>query len=165
MIHFSQSKQSFYDLNLEYADLPKDLVEINDEQHLFLLKKISLGCYIFSDLTSSEPKPSPYHQMNIEKIVWEDMRTDEKKRADYLQTLRPLSRRQFKLALLEKKLLENFESSIQAIEDPVIRARIEIEYTETISFERTSDAVKLMFRQLALNDAEVDHLWEYGQSL
>ncbi|MGQ1106775.1 hypothetical protein ACT4Y0_15085 [Acinetobacter baumannii] len=59
MIYFSQSKQSFYDLNLEYIELPDDLIEINEEQHFDLLHKISSGHYVFSDLTLSEPKPSP----------------------------------------------------------------------------------------------------------
>lgn len=78
MIYFSQSKQSFYDLNLEYIELPDDLIEIKEEQHFDLLHKISSGHYVFSDLTSSEPKPSPYHEMNITKKKWEDNRTLEK---------------------------------------------------------------------------------------
>ena len=82
MINFSQSKQSFYDLNLEYVELPDDLIEINEEQHFDLLQKISSGHYVFSDLTSSDPKPSPYHEMNIKK-KWEDNRTLEQKRIDF----------------------------------------------------------------------------------
>lgn len=90
---------------------------------------------------------------------------EAKKREIDSQQFKALNRLQFKLTLLEKNLLEKFEAGIKAIEDPSMRARIEIEYTETTSFERTSDAVKFMFRQLGLTDAEVDHLWEYGQSL
>ncbi|HAV3520542.1 hypothetical protein KTH52_08855 [Acinetobacter baumannii] len=165
MIYFSQSKQSFYDLNLEYIELPDDLIEIKEEQHFDLLHKISSGHYVFSDLTSSEPKPSPYHEMNITKKKWEDNRTLEKKRIDYLCTLRPLTRRQFKLALLENGLLDLIDQRINAIEDPQMRTKIQIEYTESFNFERNSESVLLMSTLLELDEDQVDKMWEYAMTL
>ena len=64
MIRLSISKQAFYDSNLSYSDLPKDLVEISDEIHLELLSKINQGCMILPDLTFSEPSPSQYCEWN-----------------------------------------------------------------------------------------------------
>lgn len=165
MISFSHSKQSFYDLTFEYTDLPDDLVEINEEQHSELLQKISLGCYVFTDLSFSEPKPSPYHVMNMAKMEWEDNRTPEQKRIDYLWTLRPLTRRQFKLALLENGLLDLIEQQIAAIEDPKMRSRIQIEYTESDNFERNSESVLFMATLLELNEEQVDKMWEYAMTL
>lgn len=165
MIFFSPSKQSFYDLTFEYADLPDDLVEINEEQHSELLQKISLGCYVFSDLSFSEPKPSTYHEMNIVKMEWEDNRTSEQKRIDYLRTLRPLTRRQFKLALLENGLLGLVEQRISEIEDHQMRSRIQIEYSESVNFERNSDSVLFMATLLELNEEQVDKMWEYTMTL
>lgn len=165
MINFSQSKQSFYDLNLEYVELPDDLIEINEEQHLDLLQKISSGHYVFSDLTSSDPKPSPYHEMNIIKKKWEDNRTPEQKRIDFLWTLRPLTRRQFKLALLENGLLDLIEQRINAIEDPQMRTRIQIEYTESVNFERKSESVLYMATLLGLSEEQVDKMWVYAMTL
>lgn len=165
MISFSHSKQSFYDLTFEYTDLPDDLVEINEEQHSELLQKISLGCYVFTDLSFSEPKPSPYHVMNMAKMEWEDNRTPEQKRIDYLWTLRPLTRRQFKLALLENGLLDLIEQQIAAIEDPKMRSRIQIEYTESVNFERNSESVLFMATLLELNEEQVDKMWEYAMTL
>ncbi|EPF6188636.1 hypothetical protein N5990_004098 [Acinetobacter baumannii] len=165
MIFFSHSKQSFYDLTFEYADLPDDLVEINEEQHSELLQKISLGCYVFSDLTFSEPKPSPYHVMNIVKMEWEDNRTPEQKRIDYLLTLRPLTRRQFKLALLENGLLDLIEQRISEIEETQMRSRIQIEYTESFNFERNSESVLFMSTLLGLSEGQVDKMWEYAMTL
>ena len=165
MINFSQSKQSFYDLNLEYVELPDDLIEINEEQHFDLLQKISSGHYVFSDLTSSDPKPSPYHEMNIKKKKWEDNRTLEQKRIDFLWTLRPLTRRQFKLALLENGLLDLIEQRINAIEDQQMRTRIQIEYTEATEFHRTSDSVAYMCQLLGLTDEQVDQMWEHALTL
>ncbi|MDN8240405.1 hypothetical protein QZK39_12420 [Acinetobacter baumannii] len=165
MIYFSQSKQSFYDLNLEYIELPDDLIEINEEQHFDLLHKISSGHYVFSDLTLSEPKPSPYHEMNITKKQWEDNRTLEKKRIDYLLTLRPLTRRQFKLGLLENGLLDLIEQRINAIEDPQMRTKIQIEYTESFNFERKSESVLYMATLLGLNEEQFDEMWIYAMTL
>ncbi|BCZ13149.1 hypothetical protein Q4O66_08560 [Acinetobacter baumannii] len=165
MINFSQSKQSFYDLNLEYVELPDDLIEINEEQHFDLLQKISSGHYVFSDLTSSDPKPSPYHEMNIKKKKWEDNRTLEQKRIDFLWTLRPLTRRQFKLALLENGLLDLIEQRINAIEDQQMRTRIQIEYTESVYFERKSESVLYMATLLGLNEEQFDEMWIYAMTL
>lgn len=165
MINFSQSKQSFYDLNIEYVELPDDLIEINEEQHFDLLQKISSGHYVFSDLTSSDPKPSPYHEMNIKKKKWEDNRTLEQKRIDFLWTLRPLTRRQFKLSLLENGLLDTVEQMIGAIEDPALKSRIQIEYSESERFERTNDSVKYMLGVLNLNSDQVDDMWRYAMTL
>lgn len=165
MINFSQSKQSFYDLNLEYVELPDDLIEINEEQHFDLLQKISSGHYVFSDLTSSDPKPSPYHEMNIKKKKWEDNRTLEQKRIDFLWTLRPLTRRQFKLALLENGLLDLIEQRINAIEDQQMRTRIQIEYTESVNFERKSESVLYMATLLGLSEEQFDEMWIYAMTL
>lgn len=62
---FSPSSQAFYDLSLNYPNLPDDIVEIDDDTHARLLSAINTGCHILSDLTPSTPKPSAYH-------IWQD---------------------------------------------------------------------------------------------
>ena len=90
---------------------------------------------------------------------------DEEKRTFYLASLRPLTRRQFKLALLENGLIVQIEKSISAIEDDQTRARIQIEYTEATEFHRTSDSVAYMCQLLGLTDEQVDQLWEQALTL
>ena len=51
------------------------------------------------------------------------------------QQLSSLTRRQFKLALLENGLLSTVEQMIESIEDPTVKARIQIEYNESERFE------------------------------
>ena len=89
----------------------------------------------------------------------------EEKRTPYLASLRPLTRRQFKLALLENGLLDKIENSISAIEDDQMRARIQIEYTEATEFHRTSDSVAYMCQLLGLNDEQSDQIWEQALTL
>ena len=85
--------------------------------------------------------------------------------AAYQSSLHPLTRRQFKLTLLENGLLDQIENSISAIEDDKTRARIQIEYTEATEFHRTSDSVAYMCQLLGLTDEQVDQMWEHALTL
>lgn len=81
------------------------------------------------------------------------------------QQLSSLTRRQFKLALLENGLLENIEQMIGAIEDPSLKSRIQIEYSESERFERTNDSVQYMLGVLNLSSEQVDEMWRYAMTL
>ena len=163
MIKFSEKNQAFYDTDMDYTDLPADLIDIDTEQHLDLLSKINSGHHVFSDLTYTDAKPSPHHIWKDND--WIDERSDEEKREQYLASLKPLTRRQFKLTLLENGLLDQIESSMSAIEDNQTRARIQIEYTEATEFHRTSDSVAYMCQLLGLTDEQVDQMWEHALTL
>lgn len=65
LMAFSPSMQAFYDLTLNYSNLPDDIVKIDDGTHAQLLSAINAGCHILPDLTPSAPKPSAYH-------IWQD---------------------------------------------------------------------------------------------
>ena len=81
----------------------------------------------------------------------------------YLATLPPLSRRQFKLALLENNLLDVVETQINQIEDAKQKAVIQIEYQEATEFVRTSESVKYMCNLLGLSEEQVNQMWEAAQ--
>ena len=81
------------------------------------------------------------------------------------QQLSSLTRRQFKLALLENGLLETIEQMIGAIEDPSLKSRIQIEYSESERFERTNDSVQYMLGVLNLSSEQVDDMWRYAMTL
>lgn len=82
--------------------------------------------------------------------------SDEEKRA----MLRQLTRRQFKLALLENNLLDTIESAINAIEDDYTRTKMQIEYQEATEFHRLSESVIYMCNLLELTDEQVDEMWQ-----
>ncbi len=118
--------------------------------------------------SDDKPAPSKYHYLeNGEwKITAENKVILENERyAAYQASLRPLTRRQFKLALLENGLLDQIENSISAIEDDQTRARIQIEYTEATEFHRTSNSVMYMCQLLNLTDDQVDQMWEQALTL
>ena len=98
MIGFSLQTESFYDSELNYGDLPDDLIEITSEQHAELLTAINSGCIIFDDLTYSDVKPSQFHEWNGEG--WVDLRTEEEKLAYKRSQYPKLTRYQFKRCLL-----------------------------------------------------------------
>ena len=84
---------------------------------------------------------------------------------NYLNSLPPLSRRQFKLALLANKLLDVIDNTIANIADPLVKAHITIEYTEATEFVRTSDSVKFMLNILDLTEEQANAIWEQALTL
>ncbi|ENV16981.1 hypothetical protein [Acinetobacter guillouiae] len=91
--------------------------------------------------------------------------SEEEKRNIFLSTLTPLTRRQFKLALLENDLLDRVESTIETIPDSLLRKRLQIEYTESDEFQRQSESVIAMCNLLELKEEEVDSLWQKAMTL
>ncbi|KAF1012288.1 MAG: hypothetical protein GAK29_04873 [Acinetobacter bereziniae] len=98
--------------------------------------------------------------LNPEKYL-----SDDEKRKIFLNTLTPLTRRQFKLALLENDLLEKVESTIDNIPDLQLRKRMQIEYSESAEFHRQSESVIAMCEMLELSEDQVDQLWLHAMSL
>ena len=91
---------------------------------------------------------------------------NQEKLAAYHRSIMPsLSRRQFKLALLENGLLSTVEQMIESIEDPTVKARIQIEYSESERFERTNQSVQYMLGVLDLTSDQVDEMWCYAMTL
>ena len=91
--------------------------------------------------------------------------TDEQLYDIYVKSLKPLTRRQFKLALLENNLLEQVETLINSVEDATQRTRLQIEYTEATEFQRTSDSMKYMCNLLGLTEEQINELWEKALAL
>lgn len=91
--------------------------------------------------------------------------SEEEKEQLRLAEFKPLTRRQFKLALLQYELLEKVEQSIAAIEDPALKTRVQIEYNESEKFERVNDSVKYMLTLLDIPNDEIDEMWRYAMSL
>lgn len=103
-----------------------------------------------------------------EMVLMTESQVDEHLKAEVLpleQTLRPLTRRQFKLALLHAGLTSQVEQLISEIPDPTEKAILEIEYNEATEFVRTSSSIKYMCNLLDLTDEEVNNLWEYALAL
>lgn len=108
-------------------------------------------------------EPKNFDSWNGE--VWLDQRTEQEKYDTYLSSLKPLTRRQFKLSLLENNLLTAIDTAINNISDPLLKARIEIEYTEATEFVRTSESVKYMLSILELTEEQANLMWEAAQVL
>ena len=110
------------------------------------------------------PKPTKFHT-EWNGTEWIDIRTEEEKLAYNRSIMPSLSRRQFKLALLENGLLNTVEEMIESIEDPTIKARIQIEYSESERFERSNESVQYMLGVLNLTSDQVDEMWHFAMTL
>lgn len=157
MIKFSVSKQAFYDDSLKYIDLPDDLIDITEEQHYKLLDQIKSGSIIFADLTASPPRPDQFHSWN--GTAWIDPRTDAEKRAAYLASKPPLTKRQFNLYLYDTGLKDEVDALLAA--NP--RAKVEFDNTDKVI--RTSPTVEAMIALLGWTDKQVDSMWQQALML
>lgn len=115
--------------------------------------------YITEDMVRMTPEEEDRH-VHPEKYL-----TEQQKYELYLATLTPLTRRQFKLALLENNLLETIETVINSIEDATLRTRIQIEYAEASEFRRTSESIAYMCQLLGLNEQQINFMWEHATTL
>lgn len=107
--------------------------------------------------------PQPFDTWNGEK--WEDRRTHQEKVLAKTKSLKPLSRKQFKLVLLDSGLLDDLELAISNIENTLDKKRIEIEYIESTEFARTSESVKTVFALINQTEEQVNELWEKALAL
>lgn len=84
---FSTSKQAFYSEDLEYSDLPADVIKIDEETWLNYLSKINSGYYIYSYdsniKTSLDKKPGIYYSFNVSTEEWEQS-ADQKEKQELL---------------------------------------------------------------------------------
>ena len=161
LYYFVKIEQQSLDIRITEELL--DDQEITQEKHNQLFIALNNQCVILDDLTISEPRPSSHHVWD--GANWIDKRTEEEKYATYLTQFTPLTRRQFKLSLLENGLLDTVEQMIGAIEDPALKSRIQIEYNESERFERTNESVQYMLGVLDLTSDQVDEMWRYAITL
>ncbi|WP_347453648.1 hypothetical protein [Acinetobacter thermotolerans] len=157
MIKFSEQEQAFFDTDLPYAELPTDLVEVSEEQHLLLLEKINQGCHVFKNLNVSEPPPSPFHEWQNNK--WIDPRTLEEIAAYNRSLLPKLSKRQFALYLFDNQMYDQVMGAINS------NQRFKIEYDSVSDIERLSPTVSDMTALLGWTDEQVDQMWEEALTL
>lgn len=115
--------------------------------------------YITPDMVLMSDEEIDRH-INPEKYL-----TEAEKYNNYLKSLPPLTRRQFKLALLANNLLELIDTTIASIADPLVKAQITIEYTEATEFVRTSESVKYMLNILELTEEQANTIWEQALTL
>lgn len=116
------------------------------------------GVQVSNYLNPDEYTPLDIAEIDKFKNPEKYMSDEEKERLRLLQ-FKPLTRRQFKLSLLENGLLDTVEQMIESIEDPIVKTRIQIEYSESERFERTNDSVRYMLGVLDLTSDQVDEMW------
>lgn len=159
MIKFSIKNQAFYDLELNYQELPDDLIEVTSEQHAELLSALNSGCIIFDDLTYSDQKPSQFHEWDGSD--WVDPRSEEEK-LEYKRSQYPkLTRYQFMRGLLEMGFKSSdIEAQILLIEDEYTRELTILGFKYATNFVRTDPSIDFMRDILEKTDLEIDEFWE-----
>lgn len=110
------------------------------------------------------PRESVFHD-TWDGQAWVDLRTEQEIKEYERSQLPNLSKRKFQLHLLDLELLDDVENAIEAIEDPVEKRRMQIEYSSSDDFERLSPAVKYMCDLLGWSDDEVDQMWKQALQL
>ncbi|MEF3818827.1 MULTISPECIES: hypothetical protein [Acinetobacter] len=164
MIKFSEKNQAFYDTDMDYTDLPADLIDIDTEQHLDLLSKINSGHHVFSDLTYTDAKPSPHHIWKDND--WIDPRTPAEIEAHRLAQFPALKRRQFmRVLVLNGFDLDQIEAEINKIPDTQTRQLALIDWKDATEFWRTDETLLMVADLLGLDTARIDAMWEQALTL
>lgn len=84
---------------------------------------------------------------------------------NYIKSLRPLTRRQFKLVLLDNDLLDQVETAIDSIQDLKDKTKMQIEYMEATEFKRDSESLLNMCKLLNLSEEQINTMWEHALTL
>ena len=159
MILFSFTQQAFYDPEIEYLDLPNDLININVQKHQELLNASNSGCKVFSDLTYSKPNPTEFHEWNGSD--WIDPRTEEEKLTHKRSQYPKLARYQFMRGLLEIGFKpSDIEAQIMLIEDEYTRELTMLGFKDAGYFDRNDQSIGVMRDILGKTDLEIDEFWE-----
>ena len=159
MILLSLSQQIFYDSDLNYPELPSDVIEISESKHLELLDSINSGCIVLSDLTYSDPRPSQFHEWGGTR--WIDPRSEEEKLAYKRSQYPKLTRYQFMRGMLEMGFKSSdIEAQIMLIEDEYTRELTMLGFKDAGYFERNDSSIGVMRDVLGKTDLEIDEFWE-----
>lgn len=129
-----------------------------------IMKYYKLGNQIFAFETDG----SQDDYIADDMVLMTKAEVDEHLKVEVLpleQTLPPLTRRQFKLALLHAGLTDEINTAIAGIDDATLKAVIEIEYNEATQFVRTSDSVAYMCNLLSLSNDEINAIWSSAAQL
>lgn len=132
--------------------------------------KTNNSVFAFEDDGSQDswitPEMVPMVEDEIDKHLFpEKYMKPEELRVIYLASLKPLTRRQFKLVLLEYGLLYKISDAIAKITDETLRMQIQIEYEDSITFERNNPSLIQLYKLLGLKESQVDSMWEEGLKL
>lgn len=159
MIKFSLKNKAFYNMDLNYPDLPSDLIEVTAEQHLELLNALNSGCIIFDDLTCSAPRPDQFHEWD--GADWIDICTEEERLAYRRSQYPSLTRYQFMRGMLENGYKSSdIEAQIMLIEDEYTRELTMLGFRDAGYFDRNDQSIGVMRDVLEKTDLEIDEFWE-----
>ena len=154
----SEGEVAVFDIEMDQWDIKSDHrgKEVYNTETLELSKVDYVGP-IKSGYT--ELKPNSIHE-TWTGSEWIDQRTDEQKVNDEILELLPLTRRQFRLALINNGYnLSEIEQTIGNIEDDLQRQTIQIEWEDAQTFERTSASLNTMAGLLGLENKQINDLW------
>ena len=132
--------------------------KLNDEVYAFETDG-SQDAYIQQNMIQMSSDEIDRH-INPDKYL-----TEQQKQDKITSSLYPITRKQFKLALLDKELLDKLEDSMLNINDTTTKRRVQIEYTESTEFVRTSEVIKTMFTLLNKTEEEINSFWQYALTL
>ena len=87
------------------------------------------------------------------------------KRERYLKSLKPLTRRQFKLILLKHDLLDKVSEGLGKIEDKTLRMQAQIEFEDSTMFDRLNPTLLMLYKAMDISESKLDSMWEEGLKL
>jgi len=118
-------------------------------------------------ITDDQGNPAPSHLHELVNGTWTiSIENAEILENERLAAMQPLTRRQFRLALvLNGYNLADIETLINSIEDPIQRQITMIEWQDATTFHRTNPSLIVMAGLMGLDAETVDQLWLQASTL
>lgn len=92
--------------------------------------------------------------------------SDEEKYNQYLKSLKPLTRRQFRMVfILNGYDLDEIKAKILEIKDIKTRQLTLVEWEDAVTFERNNTSLIMMAELLGLTDDQINEMWEQALTL
>ena len=136
---------------MNYFKRQNDVFAFNDEE-------VELG-WVEADMIAMSDGEVERHRFP-EKFL-----NAAEKREKYLKSLKPLTRRQFKLILLKHDLLDKVSEGLAKIEDKTLRMQAQIEFEDSTMFERLNPTLLLLYKAMGISESKLDSMWEEGLKL
>ena len=136
---------------MNYFKRQNDVFAFNDEE-------VELG-WVEADMIAMSDDEVERHRFP-EKFL-----NAAEKREKYLKSLKPLTRRQFKLILLKHDLLDKVSEGLAKIEDKTLRMQAQIEFEDSTMFDRLNPTLLMLYKAMGISESKLDSMWEEGLKL
>jgi hypothetical protein len=157
---YSLSKKTAYPAELIYHELPDDLADVSEVDHIRIVNRlIGEDFVIYGDgsVVIIPVRPSPAHDWDAEKQAWFENKARAAELAEAAARAaipKSVTMRQARRAMIDAGIYEKVDAAIKQAGG---KALVDWEYSNT--FDRSNPMIESMATQLKLTEKQIDELF------